>query len=794
MNEQIIQNPDHCYMLAEEKAEHYFRLLQKQVEVKNYIPALTNDFQLWKKNHIHYRSLSSIVSFRRKKPTDKEYHQYINWLNSRGKLEAYLHRSISYIYLRDLGKALDNSDTQSTINRVVEKLITQLTKKNVSDEAGKFDLFSMEGLYRWSQREKIESTIIWLFDKLRTVSSSIPDGMDAENAQRKLIKIIAGVLIHVLEEMSSEITPQERSKQLDEAIRLGYSYGLTYPFIDDLLDSNILSNQEKEEYTAIIRLTLINGTVPEIEEWSGENEAIIRFIHSELTEAFRYIKACQRPETIKMFFEQAYVFFQSQEIDRDKDLANAQYTNEELYIPVILKSSSSRLIVRSVISAPEDEGFDKRTFYYGIYNQLSDDFADLFNDLESGAVTPYTYYVTYHDKRPDLINPFELYWTVIFHLIHQVYESDLNACEVILDRAINGLKRNKERLGSRRYNDLMNLLTANIPTFNTLIQTMVQKADDVDFFDKLIRDHFLTNLRKNRMEESKFADMVKKVQQEINEYLPIRKDEEQTLTRDSIIDAANYSLEGEGKRLRPLVTWMIGIEEYGLDSTAIVPLLKSLEYMHTASLIFDDLPSQDNAPIRRGRATLHNVHNEGIAELTAVYLIQTAMKEQASLSQFSPESVLKLIQYSSGVAMDMCRGQAMDLESKGINLTLEDLNTLSFYKTGIAFEASLVMPAILAQAPEFEKAALKKFAYHAGIAFQIKDDLLDYEGNSDKLGKPVGQDSKNNNSTFVSILGIEGARKAMWDHYCYAMDAVTNTAHKSPFLKHLLKYIVNRQR
>ena len=130
--------------------------------------------------------------------------------------------------------------------------------------------------------------------------------------------------------------------------------------------------------------------------------------------------------------------------------------------------------------------------------------------------------------------------------------------------------------------------------------------------------------------------------------------------------------------------------------------------MHTASLILDDLPSQDNAPIRRGRATLHTVHNAGIAEITAVYLIQNAMKEQASLEQFDSKSVLRLIRYSSQVAMDMCRGQAMDLESKGKTLTLEDLNNLSFYKTGIAFEASLIMPAILAQVGESEIEKLKK--------------------------------------------------------------------------------------
>src|SRR5690606_17355094 len=114
-------------------------------------------------------------------------------------------------------------------------------------------------------------------------------------------------------------------------------------------------------------------------------------------------------------------FFHSQEVDRKKTLDNSNYTNEDLFIPIILKSSSSRLIVRTILSAPEDPGFDNRTFYYGIYNKLADDFTDLFKDLENGAVTPFTYYYKYHKKCADLINPFELYWTVIAYLIHSVY-------------------------------------------------------------------------------------------------------------------------------------------------------------------------------------------------------------------------------------------------------------------------------------------------------------------------------------------------------------------------------------
>ena len=228
----------------------------------------------------------------------------------------------------------------------------------------------------------------------------------------------------------------------------------------------------------------------------------------------------------------------------------------------------------------------------------------------------------------------------------------------------------------------------------------------------------------NRKEREDFLDTIETVRSQINGFLTIPDSESESSLKEPIIDAANYSLDSDGKRLRPIMTWVMGVNEYGLNSSSIVPLLRSLEYMHTASLIFDDLPSQDNAPTRRGRPTLHQVYDMATAELTALYLTQKAVEEQTSLDQFDSKTVLNLIHYSSRIVADMCRGQAMDLDSRGKQLTLEQLNMMCFYKTGIAFEASLIMPAILAHAEESEIEALKRFARHAGIAFQIKDDLL----------------------------------------------------------------------
>jgi geranylgeranyl pyrophosphate synthase len=791
INPTIIDSTE-CYRLAEQKAAAYFKSLYQQVTLKTYVTILIEDIQSWKNNHIGHHSFLFRFLDKKEKPDPQDYHKYIKWLDYTGKLNNYLDRSISYIFMRDLGKTLDSPHTQERIRRAVDNVKEQLLRSVSSNKADKTGKKGMAWLYRKAQKEGIESTMLWLMDKLKRMSNYLPKEMDADHAQRKLIKIIAGVLMHEFEEMGDKNSPEVNSRKIEEAIRLGYAYGLTYPFIDDLFDSNILFPDEKIRYSDLIRTALVTGYVPELGEWVGKNTELISYIHSELRNSFEYIKACQPPETMISFFEQAYVFFNSQEMDRMKDLSDPNYSNEDLYIPIILKSSSSRLIVRSVIGASEDDCFVNRTFFYGIYNQLADDFTDMFEDMKEGTVTPYTYYMKYHDQRPDLINPFELYWTVISNLIHNVYRSDIKTCEVILDRAFNGLKRYKERMGTDKYNEVMQLFAPANSKFNVIVQRMVRNVDNVDFFDKLLRDQMISILKKERAEREAFLDIINTVGKQIISMMNIPKTISNPLLNQTIIDAANYSLETGGKQIRPLIAWAVGVNGYGLDPKTIIPLLRALEYMHTASLIYDDLPSQDNADTRRCRPTLHLTYNIAVAELTGLFLTQKAVEELTSLDRFAPQIVLDLIHYVACSTQEMCKGQVMDLDSKGKHLTLEELNTMCFYKTGIAFEASLVMPAILAQEKKAQIESLKKFARHAGIAFQIKDDLLDAEGDPALLGKLTGKDAENNNATFVTILGPEGAKKALWDHYCQAIEELENIQLDTAFLKQLLNYFVTR--
>ncbi|GBF78426.1 hypothetical protein PA598K_07069 [Paenibacillus sp. 598K] len=828
MTTQHHNNAERHYRIAEEQASQYLTALSGYLQTGEHIGALTEDFRLWQPGHIGVLSWGArLVPGKRDSDPDE---RYIRWLHRTGKLDAYLERSVTYLYMRDLGQSPSDSGTVAAIRRMTERLKSTLTRPREGPGIGRI---GHAALYRWAQSEGVESAAIWLIAKLRQVATKLPDELEAEHAQRKLMKIIVGVVLHALEELGEEADADLRARTIDRAIRLGYAYGLTYPFIDDLLDSSALTDTEKLRYAEAIRMVLLTGEVAPLRETIPEERPLLAYVYAELSEAFALIKREQAPDALRQFLAEAYVFFHAQELDRAKTLSDDSYSVEELYVPVILKSAHSRLMARAVVGATEDEGFSRRTFYYGLYNQLADDFADLADDLAAGAVTPYTYYMTHRETRPDLLHPYALYWAVIGYLIHHVYEGDPAARDVILSRAINGLKRCRVRLCEARYADLMVSLALPDGAFHRLIQRMVERAGEVDFFDKLLRDRLATHLRESRASQRRFEEAARQARQRIDAALPLvpgaehpgqvcstgarsettaaggldavrtsigqdadtdgRRETTGQLA-DPLLEAADYMVGGGGKRLRPVLSAVYGEEVYGLSLDSLLPLLRSLEYMHTASLIFDDLPSQDDAELRRGRPTLHRVYDSATAELTGLLLIQRAVQEQSRLSGYDAQAVLRLIRYSAEQAETLCRGQAMDLRAKGQTLTLEQLETLCYYKTGIGFEAALVMPALLAGTPESELERLRLFARHAGVAFQIRDDLLDAEGDPELLGKPVRQDRSRGRATFVTQLGVEGARRQMWERYCLAAEALQGLSRGGEMLAQALDYMVHRER
>ena len=227
-----------------------------------------------------------------------------------------------------------------------------------------------------------------------------------------------------------------------------------------------------------------------------------------------------------------------------------------------------------------------------------------------------------------------------------------------------------------------------------------------------------------------------------------------------MIKAAKYSLSAGGKRIRPVLT-QVFCEMCGGDVNAAIPYACAIEYVHTYSLIHDDLPCMDDDDYRRGRPSCHKQFDEATALLAGDALNTLAFEVIANAAterRISAQTAVMLISVlSKAVGVNgMIGGQIIDLGAENREITLEELVILQKFKTGALIEAACVMGVILAGRFELIPAAAD-YADALGRAFQIVDDILDVTGTFEELGKPIGSDSEQNKNTFVTFLGVEGA-------------------------------------
>ena len=240
---------------------------------------------------------------------------------------------------------------------------------------------------------------------------------------------------------------------------------------------------------------------------------------------------------------------------------------------------------------------------------------------------------------------------------------------------------------------------------------------------------------------------------------------------DVTVKAALYSLFAGGKRLRPLMmqltSEMLGLGD-GLDPD-VKYFAATLEMLHTYSLIHDDLPALDNDDMRRGKPTCHVVFGEGIAVLAGDLLLNKAMERLFCICEKKPGYVFAASAMSENAGIKgMLGGQSIDIASEDKEISLDLLEKLQEKKTGAFIEAAVVTPYYLSkemireESIEDETAdSLRKLASHIGLAFQIKDDILDVTSNSEILGKSTGKDERDSKATFVTLMGLEGAEKRL---------------------------------
>jgi farnesyl diphosphate synthase len=256
-----------------------------------------------------------------------------------------------------------------------------------------------------------------------------------------------------------------------------------------------------------------------------------------------------------------------------------------------------------------------------------------------------------------------------------------------------------------------------------------------------------------------FQDWMKTIQagmeQDMDGYLPAAGAEPAKLH-----EAMRYALLGGGKRVRPLLVYAAGTL-FGADAAVMSRAAAAVEMIHAYSLVHDDMPCMDDDELRRGKPTVHVAYDEATALLVGDALQSQAflvLADAAAVAGLPPArlaAMLRLLAHASGSA-GMCGGQAIDLDSVGLSLTLEQLERMHQLKTGALLRASVVLGALAGkELDEAELAALNAYARAIGLAFQVVDDVLDATADSATLGKTAGKDAADNKPTYVSILGLE---------------------------------------
>ncbi len=232
--------------------------------------------------------------------------------------------------------------------------------------------------------------------------------------------------------------------------------------------------------------------------------------------------------------------------------------------------------------------------------------------------------------------------------------------------------------------------------------------------------------------------------------------------KNLLTESMAYSLGAGGKRLRPAI-FLLTAELYGEDAETLLPFAAGIEMIHTYSLIHDDLPAMDNDDYRRGAPTNHKVYGEAQAILAGDGLLTEAFYMMASVGKsFPAERVVDAIALASELAGigGMVRGQTFDVAGEGKPLTLRELKAIHDDKTAALIRLSLMSAALLAGAPVEDIDRLSDCGHALGLAFQIVDDILDHESTFEELGKPIGSDEEQGKTTYITLLGADGAREA----------------------------------
>ena len=261
-------------------------------------------------------------------------------------------------------------------------------------------------------------------------------------------------------------------------------------------------------------------------------------------------------------------------------------------------------------------------------------------------------------------------------------------------------------------------------------------------------------------------------------------------------DAMRYAVLGPGKRVRPVLVYATG-QSFGTPLSILDESAVAVELIHAYSLIHDDLPAMDDDDLRRGRPTCHKAYDEATAILAGDALQALAFKvvTQTDAERVSPARRLAMLQElaSASGSTGMAGGQAMDLDAVGCQLSLDELETMHLHKTGALIRASIRLAYLASDIDDADTAEqLDHYARCIGLAFQVRDDILDVEGETAVIGKPQGSDNARDKPTYPMLLGMDEAKRTARTLCDSAIEKLGTLGPQAEILRQIARYIVGR--
>ena len=279
----------------------------------------------------------------------------------------------------------------------------------------------------------------------------------------------------------------------------------------------------------------------------------------------------------------------------------------------------------------------------------------------------------------------------------------------------------------------------------------------------------------------------------LERYLP-----EETGIQKTVITAIHYSVMSGGKRIRAILMNETYLMFEG-KGELIEPFIAAMEMIQAYSLVHDDLPALDNDEFRRGKKSTHAEFGEAMGILAGDALLNYAFETALKAFELAPEKssdiskALSVFADKAGI-YGMIGGQVADVETEGTKIPFETLEFIHHKKCGALIEASMMVGAILAGASDENIRSVEEIASDVGLAFQIRDDILDVTSTTEELGKPVGSDDKNEKNTYVRYLGLEKAEREVEKISTRALQNLSALPFKNEFLYALIESMITRKR